>query len=117
MSPRASLIAAACVIALVPGCGSGGGSETTSTTPTIDPAKIEPTLVVKLSQSVGVDPSNVSLDCPSGEPAEEGHEFNCTLTAPDGSTAIVDVTVDSVVVSGDQLDYHVSGVVPKSQFK
>jgi hypothetical protein len=101
--------------ALAIGCGSSDTG--TTTTPTVDPAKIEPTLVTQLSQQAGVDPSTVSLDCPSGEPAEQGHEFNCTLTAPDGSTATVRVTVTSAVVHGDQLDYHVEGVVPKGQFK
>ncbi|HYU60174.1 MAG TPA: DUF4333 domain-containing protein [Solirubrobacterales bacterium] len=115
MSTRASLVATVCLIAVTTGCGSGGDS--TTTTPTIDPAKIEPTLRDRLSQSAGVDPSGVSVDCPSGEPAEEGRQFNCTLTASDGTTATVRVTVTSAVVSGGQVDYHVHGVVPKSQFK
>lgn len=115
MSLCASFVAAVCVIAMATGCGSGGDStSTTPTTPTIDPAKIEPTISDHLSQTAG---PGASVDCPSGEPAEEGRQFNCTLTASDGSTATVRVTVTRAVVSGDQLDYDIDWVVPKSQFK
>ena len=81
------------------------------------PAEIEPDLIDDLAQFAGVDPTTVGLDCPSEVPAEEGYEFECALTAPDGSTGIVEVTVTRAVVSGDQLDYEVDGVVPKGQFK
>jgi hypothetical protein len=107
--------ATALTIALLIGCG--GDDDDTTTTPTLDPAQFEPQLIDGLAQDAGVDPSTVELDCPSGEPAEEGHQFNCTLTAPDGSTAMVRVTVTRAVVSGDELDYRVEGVVPKGQFK
>jgi hypothetical protein len=117
MGTRACVVAAACAIAAAPGCGSDDSGDGTSTTPTIDPAKIEPKLRDDLSQYAGVDPSTVGLKCPSGEPAEEGRQFKCTLTAADGSSATVRVTVTRVVVSGDQLNYHVEGVVPRSQFK
>ena len=116
MGSWARVLLTAAAIGFAAGCGSSG-SDSTTATPTIDPAKIEPELLDDLSQFAGVDPNTVGLDCPSGEPAEEGHEFNCTLTAPDGSTAVVNVTVTNVEVSGDQVDYHVHGVVPKSQFK
>ena len=38
-------------------------------------------------------PAEVSVDCPDGEEAEEGNEFDCTLTAPNGDEAIVNVTI------------------------
>ena len=109
-------LAVASAIGVAAGCGSSG-SDSSTTTPTIDPAKIEPQLVQELAQSAGVSAAGVNLDCPEGEPAEQGHKFDCTLTAADGSQVIVNVTVTSAEVSGDQLNYHVHGVVPKSQFK
>jgi Domain of unknown function (DUF4333) len=112
---RAFLGATVLAIALVTGCG--GDDDDTTTTPTLDPADYEQQLIDDLAQFAGVDPSTVGLDCPSGVPAEEGHKFNCTLTAPDGSTADVRVTVTRAVVEGDQLDYEVEGVVPRGQFK
>ena len=113
IAARAAVFAMAWAVALAAGCGNGDDGETA----TVDPAQIEPELRDELSESVGVDPTTVGLDCPSGEPAEEGHRFECTLTAPDGTTAVVRVTVTSAIVSGDQVDYEVQGVVPKGQFK
>jgi hypothetical protein len=108
-------IATICGATLVFGCGSDDSDDAASAT--IDPAKIEPQLRDDLSRDAGVDPANVSLDCPSGEPATEGHRFKCTLTAPDGTTATVRVTVASAVVSDNEVDYHVEARVPGSQFK
>jgi hypothetical protein len=113
---RACLGIGVLAVALASGCGGDDDGETT-TTPAVDPAAIEPQLLENLAADVGVDPSGDELDCPEGEPAEEGHQFNCTLTASDGSTATVRVTVTSAVVSGDTLDYDVEAVVPKGQFK
>jgi hypothetical protein len=104
--------ALATVAALALSAGCGGDDE-----PTVDPAQIEPTLVERLSADAGVDPADVSLDCPSGEPAEENHEFECTLTAPNGDEVRVAVTVTDVETSGDEVDYRVEAFVPPSQFK
>jgi hypothetical protein len=111
---------AAISLAIVAGTGCGDDSGTTAASdepPTIDPDTIEPQLIADLADFAGVDPSTVDLECPTGVPIEEGHEFECTLTAPDGSTAVAKVTVTSVTRTGDQIDYEVDGRVPKSQFK
>jgi hypothetical protein len=97
-------------VAVAVGCG--GDDE-----PTVDPAQIEPTLVERLSADAGVDPDDVSMDCPSGEPAEEDHQFDCTLTAPNGDDVRVEVTVTDVETSEDEVNYRVQGFVPPSQFK
>jgi Domain of unknown function (DUF4333) len=99
----------ACLAVLIAGCGSGGDSST----PTIDPATIEPELLNNLAQDAGIDPSGFTMDCPSGEPAVEGQKFDCTIVGSDGDTKTVNVTVTDVTVSGDQVNYHVEGVVPK----
>lgn len=114
--------AIACGLLVATGVASGCGGGVTITSPspsepTLDPAILEPQLREKLSKDAGVDPAEVAVSCPSGEPLEEGHMFECTLTAPDGSTASVRVTVTSAVVSSGQLRYHVDAVVPRSQFK
>jgi hypothetical protein len=106
--------AAALTLALVSGCG---GDDDETTTPTIDAADLEPQLLDRLAQDTGADPTGVELDCPSEQPAEEGHEFDCTLSAADGSTATVKVTITSAVVEGDELTYEYDAVVPKGQFE
>jgi hypothetical protein len=103
----------AAVLALA-GCSA---SVSTSSNPTIDPAKIEPILVKRLAANAGVSPRGVTLDCPSGEPAVEGTKFDCTLTAADGSKAEVNATVTSVERDGGQVNYHVDATVPRGQFK
>jgi hypothetical protein len=114
MGLRTRMGAIAAVVAAALGVAAGcGGDED----PTVDPEQIEPQLVENLSADSGVDPAGVSLDCPSGEPAEEGHEFECTLTAPNGDEVRVRVTVTDVEISGDTADYHVDAVVPPAQFK
>lgn len=92
------------------GCGG-------SSTPTVDSAKIEPELVNNLARNAGVSPTGVKMSCPSGEPATKGTRFRCKLTAADGSTANVRVTVTSVTTANGRIHYQVHGVVPKGQFK
>ena len=60
---------------------------------TIDSAKLEDELRVQLSEDAGVDPEGVSVSCPDDIEAEEGDEFNCELTAPNGDIVQVDVTL------------------------
>ena len=58
----------------------------------------------------GVDPAEVSVECPEGQEAEEGNEFQCTLTAPNGDEVAVDVTITE---GGDSFE----AVVPPQQFE
>ena len=85
---------------LVAGCG---GDE-------IDTGQMEEDLVGQLSLDAGVDPAEVSVECPEGEEAEEGNEFQCTLTAPNGDEVAVDVTITE---GGDSFE----AVVPPQQFE
>ena len=47
---------------------------------------------------------------PEGQEAEEGNEFQCTLTAPNGDEVAVDVTITE---GGDSFE----AVVPPQQFE
>jgi Domain of unknown function (DUF4333) len=85
---------------LVAGCG---GDE-------IDTGQMEQDLVGQLSLDAGVDPAQVSVECPEGEEAEGGNEFQCTLTAPNGDEVAVDVTITE---GGDSFE----AVVPPQQFE
>ncbi len=102
--PRAPALAA--LTAVVGGLVIGGCGTTT----TIDHADLESELREQLSADAGVDPEGVSVSCPEGIEAEEGHEFTCTLTAPDGSEAIVEVTL-----TDDEGSFE--AVVPPQQFE
>jgi len=66
--------------------------------------------VGQLSLDAGVDPAEVSVECPEGQEAEEGNEFQCTLTAPNGGEVAVDVTITE---GGDSFE----AVVPPQQFE
>ena len=85
---------------LAAGCG---GDE-------IDTGQMEQDLVGQLSLDAGVDPAEVSVECPEGQEAEEGNEFQCTLTAPNGDEVAVDVTITE---GGDSFE----AVVPPQQFE
>lgn len=52
----------------------------------------------------------MSVECPEGQEAEEGNEFQCTLTAPNGDEVAVDVTITE---GGDSFE----AVVPPQQFE
>jgi Domain of unknown function (DUF4333) len=98
-TPTAVLaIAAAGVLAA--GCGGD----------TVDTGQMEEDLVAQLSSDAGVDPAEVSVECPEDEEAEEGNEFQCTLTAPNGDEVAVDVTITE---GGDSFE----AVVPPQQFE
>lgn len=60
---------------------------------TIDSGQMEEDLTEQLSADAGVDSAEVSVDCPEDEDAEEGNEFECTLTAPNGDEVAVTVTI------------------------
>jgi hypothetical protein len=85
---------------LVAGCGGE----------TVDTGQMEEDLVEQLSADAGVDPAQVSVECPEDEDAEEGNEFQCTLTAPNGDEVAVDVTITD---GGDSFE----AVVPQQQFE
>jgi hypothetical protein len=85
--------------ALAAGCGS-----------TVDSAEMEEDLATQLSEQAGVDAADVSVDCPDDEEAEEGNEFECVLTAPNG---------DEVTFEGEITDDEggFKGEVPEQQFR
>ena len=96
----AAVIALVAAGLLVSGCG---GDE-------IDTGQMEQDLVGQLSLDAGVDPAQVSVECPEGEEAEGGTKFQCTLTAPNGDEVAVDVTITE---GGDSFQ----AVVPPQQFE
>ena len=65
--------------ALATGCGGK----------TIDAGDLEDQLATQLSADAGVEAADVSLDCPEDQSVEEGSEFDCTLTAPNGDEVTV----------------------------
>ena len=102
MKPKFREIAALATVAfalLAAGCGS-----------TVDAAQMEDDLATQLSEQAGVDPADVSVACPDDEEAEEGNEFDCTLTAPNGDEVTVNVTITN---GGDSFEAE----VPQDQFK
>jgi hypothetical protein len=97
---RGALIAGLAAVALLLGaCGN-----------TIDSADLEEKLRTDLAADVGVDPADVAVDCPEGEEAEQGNEFECTLTAPNGDEVTVEVTITD---DGGAFE----AVVPRQQFE
>ena len=76
----------------------------------IDTGDLEEDLRVQLSEDAGVPSEDVSVSCPDGEKAEEGNEFECTLTAPNGDEVTVEVTI-----TDDEGTYE--AVVPEQQFE
>ena len=62
-------------------------------TETIDNADLESQLAEQLSADAGVDPEGVEVVCPEDQEVEDGREFDCTLTAPNGDEVTVRVTL------------------------
>jgi Domain of unknown function (DUF4333) len=60
---------------------------------TVDAADLEGQLADQLAPQAGVDPADVSVDCPDDQEAKEGSKFACELTAPNGDKVQVDVTL------------------------
>jgi hypothetical protein len=94
----AALTTAACALALLAGCGEN----------TIDTDDLESEIQTDLAESAGVEPKEIS--CPEDIVAEEGRKFECELTAPDDSTAVVEVTL-----TDDEGGFE--AVVPPEQFQ
>jgi hypothetical protein len=93
------LIFATAALAVLAGCGE-----------TIDSKDLESKLRTQLAPQGGAEPEDISVDCPDDQKVEKGHTFNCTLTAPDGSKARIDVTL-----TNDEGGFE--AIVPKDQFK
>ncbi|MQA76075.1 MAG: DUF4333 domain-containing protein [Solirubrobacterales bacterium] len=89
--PAAGLLAAGC-----------GGS-------TVDNEQMEQDIAGQMSAQAGVDAAQVAVACPSDEKAEDGNEFDCRLTAPNGDEVTVNVTLTD---GGDSFE----AVVPPQQF-
>ncbi len=97
---RTAFAGFAAVVALsLVGCGN-----------TLDSDDLESQLVDQLSADAGVDPEDVSVDCPDDIEAEEGREFECTLTAPNDDEVTVEVTLTND-------DGGFEAVVPPEQFE
>jgi Domain of unknown function (DUF4333) len=95
-APAAAVLALAFLAA---GCGN-----------TVDSGQMEEDLVTQLSEQAGVDAADVSVDCPDDEEAEEGNQFDCTLTAPNGDEVTVNVTITN---DGESFEAE----VPEQQFR
>lgn len=78
-------------------------------TKTIDHEDLQDQLTEQLSADAGVDPAGVSVACPEDIEVEEGREFDCTLTAPNGDEVIVEVTL-----TNDEGGFE--AIVPPQQF-
>ena len=87
-------------VAILTGCGEE----------TINTEDLETKLRTQLAPQGGAKPDEISVDCPDDQKVEKGHKFSCTLTAPDGSTARIDVTL-----TNDKGAFE--AIVPKDQFK
>jgi translation initiation factor 1 (eIF-1/SUI1) len=77
---------------------------------TMNTEDLETRLRTQLAPQGGVKPEDISVDCPEGQKVEKGNEFSCTLTAPDGSKARIDVTLTNDKGGFD-------AIVPEDQFE
>lgn len=77
---------------------------------TMDADDLETKLRTQLAPQGGTKPEDITVDCPEGQKVEKGNKFSCTLTAPDGSKARIDVTL-----SNDKGGF--DAVVPEDQFE
>jgi len=94
-----ALAPAIAAVALVAGCGE-----------TLDTKDLETKLRTQLAPQGGVEPDDISVDCPEDQKVDKGHKFSCTLTAPDGSKARIDVTL-----TNDEGGFE--AIVPEDQFQ
>ena len=94
-----ALAPAIAAVALLAGCGE-----------TLDTDDLETKLRTQLAPQGGAKPEDISVKCPEDQKVEKGHKFSCTLTAPDGSKARVDVTL-----TNDEGGFE--AIVPEDQFQ
>ena len=79
-------------------------------TETVDAQDLESNLAEQLSADAGVEAADVSVSCPEDIEVEQGNEFECQLTAPNGDEVTVEVTL-----TNDEGGY--DAVVPPQQFR
>jgi ABC-type amino acid transport substrate-binding protein len=79
-------------------------------TETIDADDLATKIRDQVSAQVGVDPEQVTVECPDGIEVEEGRTFECDLTAPNGDPVIVEVTLTND-------DGGFEAIVPPEQFE
>jgi hypothetical protein len=94
-----ALAPALAAVALLAGCGE-----------TLDTEDLETKLRTQLAPQGGAKPEDISVKCPEDQKVEKGHKFSCTLTAPDGSKARIDVTL-----TNDKGAFE--AIVPEDQFE
>ena len=70
------------VVAILAGCGES-----------IDSEDLETKLREQLAPQGGAKPEDIAIDCPDDQKPEKGSKFRCTLTAPDGTKAPIEVTL------------------------
>lgn len=101
-SMGAALTALTVALASLGACDDGAGS--------LDTDELEEELRVQLSEGAGVDPADVAVECPEDIEVEEGREFECELTAPNGDLVRVEVTL-----TDDEGSFE--AIVPEQQFE
>jgi hypothetical protein len=79
-------VSLACGVALLAGCSGG--------TKAVDKKQVEQEVSTELTKTVGQKPK--SITCPGDLKAKVGTKMRCTLTATDGSTIGLTLTVTSV---------------------
>ena len=94
---RGLALALLAMAAVAAGCGES-----------VDSEQMEKDITADFAKGAGFEPSEFSVDCPDGEDAEEGNEFDCTLTAPNGDDIVINVTITE---GGDSFE----AVVPPQQ--
>ena len=97
---RQIALAPVLAVAALAGCGEE----------TINTEDLETKLRTQLAPQGGAKPEDITVDCPDDQKVEKGHKFRCTLTAPDGSKARIDVTLTNNQGGFD-------AVVPEDQFE
>jgi hypothetical protein len=95
-----ALVAEIAALVALGACGGDGSMNT---------GELEDELRVQLSEDAGVDPNDVSVECPEDIDVETGRQFECELTAPNGDLVSVEVTLTDD-------DGSFEAVVPPQQF-
>lgn len=101
LTAAASLVTAAAATVLLAGCS--GSIDVSASTPKLAKDKLADTVAEKLAETTGQPKPDVT--CPEDLKGEVGTSTRCTLTAGDGSTLGVTVTVSSV--EGSQINFDI----------
>lgn len=95
---RRALPAALIAVALIAaGCGSS-----------VDADQMEQDIIADFVKGADFKEEDLAVDCPDDQDAEEGNEFDCVLTAPNGDEVTVNITITD---DGDSFE----AVVPPQQ--